>query len=353
MLLDKALDAIVLAIEHFNRPSDRGRPESTLMQLDHAFELFLKASILQRGGKIRRRRVNETMGFEACVNQALLQPGVKFLTDDEAMTLRIINNLRDAATHYLVLLSEDELYLHIQAGVTLFDTLLQRVFKQRLADTLPERVLPVSTKPPENLTILFGTNLKQIRALVAPGRRQRAVARARIRALALVENAIRGDIHQPSDTDLNKLLNRARRGETFPEIFPGIASVALTTEGTGLNVSLRFTTSKGLPVHLPKEEEEPEATVALKRVNELSFYSLGSYALANKVDLTFPKTLAVIRYLGLQEDPDCFKEFRIGSSRHKRYSPIAMERIKEALPSLDLNEVWEKHGPGQKKIANS
>ena len=52
-LFAKSLDSLVLAIEHFNRPWDRGRHEAVLILLDRAFELLLKSLILHQGGKIR------------------------------------------------------------------------------------------------------------------------------------------------------------------------------------------------------------------------------------------------------------------------------------------------------------
>ena len=50
ILLRKSLDSLFLAIDHFNRPYDRGRTEAVLMLMDRAFELILKATIVQRGG---------------------------------------------------------------------------------------------------------------------------------------------------------------------------------------------------------------------------------------------------------------------------------------------------------------
>jgi hypothetical protein len=52
-LLKKATDSLILAIEHFNRPIDRGGVSAVLILLDHAFEMLLKAAILHRGGRIR------------------------------------------------------------------------------------------------------------------------------------------------------------------------------------------------------------------------------------------------------------------------------------------------------------
>jgi hypothetical protein len=42
---------------------DVGRSEAVLVQLDRGFELFLKAAILHKGGKIRERRARQTIGF--------------------------------------------------------------------------------------------------------------------------------------------------------------------------------------------------------------------------------------------------------------------------------------------------
>ena len=51
-LLAKATDSLVISIEHFNRPWDRGRVDAVLIFLDHAFEMLLKAAILHRGGNL-------------------------------------------------------------------------------------------------------------------------------------------------------------------------------------------------------------------------------------------------------------------------------------------------------------
>jgi hypothetical protein len=102
-LLDKGIDALVLAVEHFNRPSDRGRTQGVLIFLDHGFEMLLKAGILNRGGKIRERRAKQTLGFDACVRKALTDGEIKFLSNEQALTLQAVNGLRDAAQHHILL----------------------------------------------------------------------------------------------------------------------------------------------------------------------------------------------------------------------------------------------------------
>lgn len=150
-LRQKAIDALVLSIDHFNRPWDRGRMEAVLIMLDHSFEMLLKAAIRHRQGKIRRPREKQTIGFDACVRKALTDGNLKFLTDEQALTLQSINGQRDAAQHYLIDMSEHQLYFYAQAGVTLFRDIHDSVFNEHLVIELPERVLPVSTTAPKDL----------------------------------------------------------------------------------------------------------------------------------------------------------------------------------------------------------
>src|SRR3972149_3238784 len=127
-LLAKSTDSVLLAIEHFNRPWDRGRHEAVLVLLDRSFELLLKSVIVNQGGRIREARANETIGFDSCVRKCVSDAQTKCLTQEEALTIQIINSLRDAAQHYVVDVSEQQLYLYTQSGLTLFDKILKDVF---------------------------------------------------------------------------------------------------------------------------------------------------------------------------------------------------------------------------------
>jgi hypothetical protein len=112
ILRGKAIDSLVLSIELFNRPSEAGRAHGVLIFLDHAFEMLFKAIILHRGGR--------TIGFDASVRKGLSDAKVKFLTDHQALTVQMINSLRDAAQHHILDISEGHLYIHAQAGLSLF-----------------------------------------------------------------------------------------------------------------------------------------------------------------------------------------------------------------------------------------
>ena len=344
LLLGKACDSLVLSIELFNRPNDRGRVTSTLIQLDHAFEMLLKAAILHRGGRIREKRVKETIGFDACVRRSLSDARFKFLIDEQALVLQTINGLRDAAQHHLLDISEGQLYVHVQSGVTLFRDLLKAVFKQELIDHLPTRVLPISTSPPTTLATLFELEVDEVKKLLRPGKRRQLEAMARLRPLAILDATIRGEKGQPSDSDLRRIGKEVLSGKTWADAFKGASAVEIATEGTGPSLSLRLSKKEGIPIQLVAEGTPGASVVAVKRVDELGFYKLGAKQLADKVGLTMPKAVAGVEYLSLRLKPDCYKEIRIGKSIFKQYSDKAVESIVDALKEKSADQIWQMRG---------
>lgn len=343
LLRQKALDSILLSIEHFNRPFDRGRVHSVLIYLDHAFEMLLKAAILHKGGKIRKRRAKQTIGFDACVTEGFNNPEVRFLKNEQVVSLQTINALRDAAQHYLIDVPEQQLYLHAQTGVTLFADLLEKVFGEKLMNYVPNRVLPVSTSPPTDLGVLLEDELRTIKRLFRPGGRRRIEARSRLRALAVVEAATQGEKVQPSDNELDRVLRRILADEPTDQIFPGFASLALSTDGEGIPFNIRLTKKEGVPVHLVPEGTAGAEVIAVKKVNETGFYSLSHHQVAEQVGLSQPKATAVIRYLKIKENGECFRCFQFGKTKINRYSTKAVEKIKAALPQLDMAAVWKAY----------
>ena len=328
---------------------DLGRADTTLILLDHAFEMLLKAGIVHRGGRIREKRANETMGFDKCVRCALSDGSIKFLDEDQVITLQGINNLRDAAQHHLLDISENQFYLHIQAGVTLFRDLLKSVFDRDLYELLPNRVLPVSTTAPLDLTALFDYEIAEVVRLLQPGFRKRLQAHARLRPLAILDASIKGEKGQPSPGKLKRLGNGLVSGKAWQDLFPGVASMEITAEGAGPSLSLRFTKKEGVPFHVVPEGTPGAAVVAVKRVNELDFYNLGVSQVTEHIGLGRNKTLAMVKYLKMEDDADCFKVIKIGKNEFKRYSQKAIERIKEVLPEVSVDEIWEEYRPRKRK----
>lgn len=349
LLLERSIDSLVLSIEHFNRPWDRGRTEAVLILLDRSFELLLKSIVLHKGGKIREPYEKETIGFEKCVRKCISDAQVKCLSEEEGLTIQILNSFRDAAQHDIVELEERELYLYSQAAVTLYKDLLNRVFDENLNTYIPDRVLPISTMPPTDLHSMVEADFSQIKAMVAPGNRKQIEARAKLKSLAIVESSLEGVRSQPTEYEINKLIKEVRAGKTWQQLFPGVSSLQLSTEGTGINVDIRITKREGEPVHLVKEGTPGATVLAVKRVNELDYYNLSPTQLAENLNLTPPMTLAVVKHLRIRESDDYYKEVKIGKSRFKRYSRQALEKLREDIPNLDLDDVWKEQRPRSKR----
>jgi hypothetical protein len=142
-------------------------------------------------------------------------------------------------------------------------------------------------------------------------------------------------------------------GKTFDEIFPGIAAVNFTSEGSGPKLSLRISKKEGIPVHLVHEGTPGATVLAVKRVDDLGFYSLGHNQLAAALGLSPTKTTAAVRMLNLRDDSDCHKEIVIGKSRFNRYSPKAIERINALLQEKTPEQIWLEYKQLTAKVGAS
>jgi len=343
-LFTKAIDSLILGIELFNRPSNVGRIHAVLILIDHSFEMLLKASIIERGGKITQEGKSETIGMGQCIRQCLSNQRIKFLTEEEVLVLQTLNSLRDAAQHYIIDLSEQQLYFHAQSGLTLFKDITKKVFSVELATRLPERVLPLSTIPPLEITVFFQSEIAEIEKLLSPNTRKIVEAKEKLRALAIFEHSIQGNELQPTDSELNKVLNQIREKHTFEQIFPSVSAIQFTTNGYGPSIDLRITKKEdATPITIVPEGTPGVSVVAIKRVNELDFYSMNLTDLSQKVGLNTTKLLAVIRELKIQDDIDCYKEIKIKKSSHKMYSMKALDILKKTIPSLDIEDVWRRN----------
>lgn len=192
------------------------------------------------------------------------------------------------------------------------------------------------------MAALFDSEIEEIKKLIHPGRRRHVEAMARLRPLAILDATIKGEKGQPSDSDLRRIGKDLSHDKHWTEVFPGAAAVEITADGAGPSLSLRISKKEGIPIQLVAEGTPGAAVVAVKRVNELDFYSLGAKQLAAKLGLTIPKLVAVIDHLRLRSDPDFYKEFRIGSQTHKRYSQKALEKISATLSKENAEAIWVK-----------
>jgi hypothetical protein len=348
-LLRQAFDSLTLGVDQFNRSSEQGRRASVLIFLDHACELLLKAALLQRGADIRNQDSGYTFSFETCLNKATDDGQVKFLSEDERATLRVLNGLRDQGQHYLLDVSEQVLYTVTQGTLTLFADLTARLFGVPLGERLPRRVLPLSTDPPRNIQVVMDEEFSQLKKLMAKRGEGEVASEPKLRSLLAMDRALEGkDIHVPAG-ELQAARKAVRGSAVWDEVFKGIARLNMTTDGTGVGLALTVTKHDGIPVRVAAEGEEAVGTIAIRKVDDTSFYCFGLKAMAKRLSVESNRLLALIRHLGLQSDRSCFKEICLGKSKFKMYSNNALQRLREALLTVDLDEIWQKHRARQVK----
>lgn len=345
----KALSSMRTAMTAFNSPHDDGRPTVVLLHLQHAFEMLLKAALNQGGAKVFDKKSGRSIGFEAAINQSCQLAGFK-VTQDEAGTLRAIDALRDDEQHWFNDVSEGLLYLHARAAVTLFDELLFRAFKQRLADHLPNRVLPVSTEPPQDILALVDSEYANIAELLKPGRRARGEARAKIRTLLALEAHVAEDT-KVSDSDVTRVEKGIKAGKTRQQVFPKLNPLAAEISGEGLTVKVKIVKqADALPVRLVRDGDGGDVVdaAAVREVDLQKKFHWSPFDLADKLRISRPRATALREHLGIDQDSDCLHIFEFGSQKHSRYSDNALTRMRDAIARQDMDAIWKSHGPGRR-----
>ena len=174
-------------------------------------------------------------------------------------------------------------------------------------------------------------------------------AMGRLRHLIIMESNITADGGQPTIREIDRVASRVKHGDSWQEIFPGVASLRLDTQGHGLTVSMRLTRHpEASPVRVVREHEHGfEEAAIVREINILDRYSMTVTQLARNLGVTMPRTLALVRYLRLQEDEDCYKEIRISSAQSgviKRYSPKALQKLQVTLRDVNMDVIWTQFG---------
>lgn len=316
-----------------------------MLALQHAFEMLLKAALRDRSIDVFDRRTGKSVGFEKCVRLAGEHLG---LNAEQQGLLRAVDALRDEEQHWLATVNEGLLYLHVRAAVTLFDELLATAFEERLADHLPERVLPISTKPSTDVEILIDEQFAQIHDLLQPGKRRRTEARALARGLLALEGHATEDV-AVSDRDVNRVLRGISTGKTLEQVFPRLGNLSTTFEGEGPTVKVHFTKRQGPPVHFIAADDPREAA-AVREVDLQRKYHMSPFEVADRLGLSRPRATALRRALEIDGDPDCLHTFTFGSQRHPRYSDNALRKMQEALDSgVDMDAVWREYNTAARR----
>ena len=343
-LKTKAISSFRRATAAYNGVDDDGRQTAVLLHLQYAFEMLLKDALREKNVDVLERGTDSTVGrsigFEKCVRLARHHVS---LTDEQCGTLRAIDAMRDDEQHWIANFSEGLLYLHARASVTLFDDILQRVFGERLADHLPERVLPISTTPPTDIEVLIDEQYRQVQDLLRPGNRKRVEGRAILRGLLALESHVSEDaaVHE---RDVNRVEKGVRDGGRLEQVFPRLANLGSAIRGEGPTLTVQFTKRHGAPVHFISADDPREAA-AVREIDLQRKYYIPPRKLAERIGLTTPRAAALRRELGIDDDEGCVHEFVFESQRIKRYSDNALRKMQEAVETLDMDDVWERNSP--------
>ncbi|MFF7810814.1 hypothetical protein ACFZCF_02655 [Streptomyces sp. NPDC007945] len=339
VLRRKALASLRRMTVAFNAIDDDGRISAVLLSLQHSFEMLLKAALVHNDVPVFDKSLGRSIGFERCLQLSRQEPNIK-VTDAEAGTLRAIDALRDDEQHWFNSVSEPILFVHARAGVTLFDDLLNRVFGERLADSLPLRVLPISTEPPVGLDILIDQEFTQIQELLQPGRRARNEVRARIRTLLAIEGHT-SEESLVSEKDVDRVEKGISQGKPRDAVFPALEKIATEFSGEGPTLTVRFD-KKGPPVKFAGGDSD---AAAIREIDLQKKFHWSPTDLAKKLGISPPKSLALRQHLAIDEDAKCFYVFEMGSQKHPRFSDNALKLMRDSMRILDMDEVWESHKP--------
>jgi hypothetical protein len=310
--------------------------------------MLLKAALREAGLRVFDKSTGRAIGFEKCVR--LAGEHLK-LSKEQCGLLRAIDALRDDEQHYFGELTEGLLYVHVRAGFTLVDDILHNAFGEKLADHLPRRVLPISTEPLADLDVLIDEQYTQIRRLLRPGKRRRAEARAKIRGLLAMEGHAAEDV-LVTEKDVNRVENAIKANRRRATVFPRFGGINTRYTGSGVTLTVHFTKREGAPVHFVPADD-PRETAAVREVDLQRKYRYAIRELAEKLGLTVARLTALRRYLKLDEDGDSYHVFVFDSTRIPRYSDRALQRLRDAQATVDMEDVWKKHGPRRKANSSS
>lgn len=120
ILRGRGLASLRTPVGAFNSPDDEGRTTRVLLHLQHSFEMLMEAVLVENGVDVFDKKLGRSIGHEACVRAIQQSPTIKTSGADAGL-LRAVDAMRDGEQHWINDVSEQVLYLHAGAGVTLLD----------------------------------------------------------------------------------------------------------------------------------------------------------------------------------------------------------------------------------------
>jgi hypothetical protein len=135
-LRDNSVEAFILALETINRPTVKYRAEAFCFLFCNAWELLMKAKLLDDGNKIfykkKYKKPRKSLSLDDCLNRI-------FTSEDDPVKLNIrnISELRNNAIHLVIPFIPIGIMGLFQAGILNFPQKLKEWFEINLSDRIP------------------------------------------------------------------------------------------------------------------------------------------------------------------------------------------------------------------------
>src|SRR5699024_8216339 len=233
------------------------------LMLQHASEMLVKALLVQKRQSVFDKEKGTSIGIDRALNIAQSKG---WINAEQAGSIRAIDAMRDQAQHWMLVVSEDVLYINARALISALDEILRDHFEDTLADNLPVRVLPLSTQPVPDFLVLVNREYEQIRELLAPGRRARDEARGRITALLAMEAHASNEV-AVSTRDLNRIEDAIKQDSPIESVFPRLLILATSVDGDGPTYRVRITKAQDAPAVRYASGDDPEGAAAIREVD--------------------------------------------------------------------------------------
>ncbi len=331
-LKSKSIASLTRGLNIFNNSEENGRHETVLLLLQHSSEMLLKSLLIQKGENVFDKQRGISIGLNKALQTALNK---SWITEGQAGAIRTLDAMRDQAQHWMLVSSEELLYINSRALITAIDEILTKHFDDTLADNLPLRVLPISTAPMTDINILLDKEFTQIKELLSPNRRARDEARGRIAALLAME-AHSGQEVQISKKDIDRIEKAIREGAKLDTIFPKLTPLSATITGEGPTIKIQIKKNdQTLPGvrFIPSDSQEHAA--AVREVDLQNKFHLSPTELAKKLNLNINDSKALRDYLDVDKNPSLCHVFTFGSQKHPRFSDNAVKIMTESIHELD------------------
>ena len=146
-----------------------------------------------------------------------------------------------------------------------------------------------------------------------------------------------------AESKIDSAIAKRRKRQDWKIILPEIAQLTLSTDGSGIPISMKIAKDATLAFKIAKLGDAVEGTVLKQEIDPWTVFNLSRDELAKKLALSGPRTHALIFELQLQNDKDCYRELRRKSQVFKGYSQKALTRLRDALKTTDMDAVWKRH----------